>query len=63
MCRAIFSFFIVFICAPTSDPIFFYYRRLEQFKIILRISKLFGSRGGATEIRVTNGQFLAMSEN
>ena len=31
--------------------------------MILRISKVFGSRGGATEIRVTNSQFLAMSEN
>ena len=29
----------------------------------LRISKVFGSRGGATEIRVTKCQFLAMSEN
>ena len=35
----------------------------RNFKIILRISKVFGLRGGATEIRVTNGQFLAMSEN
>ena len=62
MCYAIFSFFIFFIYAPTSDP-FFYYRRLEHFKIILRISKVFGLRGGATEIRVTNGKFLTMSEN
>ena len=30
--------------------------------MFLRISKVFGLRGGATEIRVTNGQFLAMSE-
>ena len=60
MCCAFFSFFIH---VPTSDPIFFFDRHLEYFKIILRISKVFGSRGGATEIRVTNGQFLAMSEN
>ena len=63
MCCIIFSFFIYFIYAQTSDPIFFNYRRVEHFKVILRISKVFGSRGGATEIRVTKYQFLAMSEN
>ena len=31
--------------------------------MILRISKVFGSRVGATEITVTKRQFLAMSEN
>ena len=58
-----FLIFHIFHIRPNLWSIFFYYRRLEHFKIILRISKVFGLRGGATEIRVTNGKFLAMSEN
>ena len=41
---------------------FCYYRHLGRFKMNLRISKDFGSRGGATEIlmiNVQNCQFLA----
>ena len=59
----LFSHFSYFSYTPQPLIHFFYYRRLEHFKIILRISKVFGLRGGATEIRVTNGKFLAMSEN
>ena len=59
----LFSHFSYYHIRPNLWSNFFYYRPLEHYKIILRISKVFGSKGGATEIRVTKGQFLTMSEN
>ena len=44
-----------------------YYRRSEPFKMNLCLSKVFGSRGGATEIltmiSVQKCQFLAISQD
>ena len=51
---------------PNLRSNFCYYRRLKRFQMILHISNVFGSRGGATEIltmiSVQKCHFLAVSE-
>ena len=60
-------YFLIFHIRPNFRSNFCYYRRLESFKMILRISIVFGSRGRATEmltmISVQKCHFLAISEN
>ena len=59
-------YFLKFHILPNLRSIFCYYRRLERLKVILRISKVFGSRSWATEIftmiSVQKCQVLAISE-
>ena len=59
--------FLIFHIRPNLRSNFCYYRRLESFKMILRVSIVFGSRGRATEmmtmISVQKCHFLAISEN
>ena len=58
-------YFLIFYISSNLRSNFCYYSRLERFKMILRISNVFGSRGGATEIltmiSVQKCQFLAIS--
>ena len=61
-------YFLIFNIRPNLRSNFCYCnRRLESFKMILRKSIVFGSRGGATEIltmiSVQKCHFLAISEN
>ena len=57
-------FFLIFHISPNLRSNFSYYRCLECFRIILRISKLFGSKDGATKIltmiSLQKCQFLAI---
>ena len=58
---------LIFHICPNLRPNFWYYRRLEHLKMIFRISNVFGSRDGVTEILtmkfVRKCQFLSISEN
>ena len=51
----------IFTNTPTSNPC--YYRCLERFKMIFRISKVFGLRDGATEILTIICVQKCLSEN
>ena len=60
-------YFLKFHICPNLQSNFCYYRHLKRFKMILRISKVFGSKSGATEIltmiSVQKCQVLAISED
>ena len=65
-CAKLAWYSLIFHIRPNLRSNFYYYRCLKRFKMNLCISKVFGSRGGATEIltviSVQKCQFLAISE-